>query len=365
MRGNFPWVRLYRHIICPQWARFTDTEKAIWVECLVSADPDTGDLSDDVGTAYMIRRPLDTVTAALRTFINAGWAMESEGMYSMPSWDERQPLSDKDPTNAARQRKYREKKRNDARNALRNGDVTGDVTRAEETRVDKNRLEETTTTLVTTATAAKVKSPNRETQCRTVFDFWRETWEHHGCKLSKARKKVILQRLADGYSVQELCMAIAGFKFDDWQERHNMPVRHSVAILLRELVDGSRDNVEVGLEYFNAHRAKALRLLPPEMGVQVAQSYMELYSGNVIQRLVGMGNGDDKALHDMSKATLTLHAYEALARTADPKADYSDIRERMLAGKPPTPPMEFDMPEEVGRLIADQYGPPVMMEVGE
>jgi hypothetical protein len=217
----------------------------------------------------------------------------------------------------------------------------------------------------------KKRGTTASAEVTAIFEFWRDVWDYPKTILTPLRKKAIQKRLDDGHPADMLYTAIVGFKFDTWVEdgvllrqEGGIGVNDVTKLLMPNTKTG-RDNVDVGYALFNikTNRPKALRLLPPEIGVKVAQSYMELYSGNVIQRLVGMVNGDDKALHDMSKATLILHAYEALARTADPKADYSDIRERMLAGKPPTPPAEFEMPEEVGRLIADQYGPPVMMEV--
>lgn len=43
-----------------------------------------------------------------------------------------------------------------------------------------------------------------------IFDFWRTTMHHPDAKLTGDRRRVIGARLADGYSVDQICQAITG-----------------------------------------------------------------------------------------------------------------------------------------------------------
>lgn len=66
---------------------------------------------------------------------------------------------------------------------------------------------------------------------RLVFDAWRATQARPGaCQLTPARRKVIRARLAEGYSVDDLCAAAQGWQADPWPER---PRHNGLEVLLR------------------------------------------------------------------------------------------------------------------------------------
>lgn len=54
-----------------------------------------------------------------------------------------------------------------------------------------------------------------------VFEYWQRTLNHPTAKLDAKRVKAIKGRLADGYSVADLCQAIDGCKADAWSQGAN------------------------------------------------------------------------------------------------------------------------------------------------
>lgn len=57
--------------------------------------------------------------------------------------------------------------------------------------------------------------------CVLVFDHWKTTLNHPMAKLDKNRKKVISERLKDGYSIDDLKTAINGCKNSEWHMGKN------------------------------------------------------------------------------------------------------------------------------------------------
>lgn len=63
---------------------------------------------------------------------------------------------------------------------------------------------------------APPKAKTDMVEVRKVFEFWQREHGHPRAKLDKARTNKIRQRLADGFTVHELCCAIRGAKRDDF-----------------------------------------------------------------------------------------------------------------------------------------------------
>lgn len=58
-------------------------------------------------------------------------------------------------------------------------------------------------------------------QITAVFDYWRSIMGHARARLDDSRKKIILARLKDGYTVEDLCLAIDGNKASAWHQGEN------------------------------------------------------------------------------------------------------------------------------------------------
>ncbi|UOD28761.1 DUF1376 domain-containing protein [Massilia violaceinigra] len=54
-----------------------------------------------------------------------------------------------------------------------------------------------------------------------VFEYWQQVMGHHNAKLDAKRVKAIKGRLKDGYSVEDLCRAVDGCKYDPFSQGAN------------------------------------------------------------------------------------------------------------------------------------------------
>ena len=80
--------------------------------------------------------------------------------------------------------------------------------------LDLNQKPEDTTSKPREAENPVVRTIDEE--IRIVFDFWAKEMNHPGAKLGSDRKRRIKQRLDEGFTVRDLCLAIKGAKMDDW-----------------------------------------------------------------------------------------------------------------------------------------------------
>lgn len=69
-----------------------------------------------------------------------------------------------------------------------------------------------------------------------VFEHWKVIMDHPRAKLDLARARVIRARLADGYTLEDLCMAVDGNAASAWHQGEND--RHTVydqlSLILRD-----------------------------------------------------------------------------------------------------------------------------------
>ncbi|UIW10303.1 replication protein O [Flyfo siphovirus Tbat2_3] len=65
-------------------------------------------------------------------------------------------------------------------------------------------------------TAEKPTEQQASQDIKTVFSHWQAEHDHPTSKLDQKRRKRINARLAEGFSVAELCKAISGAKHDSW-----------------------------------------------------------------------------------------------------------------------------------------------------
>lgn len=91
-----------------------------------------------------------------------------------------------------------------------------------------NTLKTTTTPIVPTGDVQEESTPELDEMpshppeqtssdsVRQVFNHWQSEHNHPTAKLDDKRRKRIHARLAQGFSVDELCKAITGAKFDTW-----------------------------------------------------------------------------------------------------------------------------------------------------
>lgn len=81
---------------------------------------------------------------------------------------------------------------------------------------------------------------------RRIFDAWSEAFGRGKCRFRSAgkRDRAIIARLNEGFSEEQIVQGIQGFAKDSW--RHEMPVRHELATLLK-----SGDHLETGIETLN------------------------------------------------------------------------------------------------------------------
>jgi hypothetical protein len=89
-----------------------------------------------------------------------------------------------------------------------------------------------------------------------VFEFWRSTLSNGRAKLDEKRRKAIRARLLDGYSVDELKLAILGCRFSEFHQGENDRRRRYCSITL---ICRDADRVEQFLEIADEHAARVAR----------------------------------------------------------------------------------------------------------
>lgn len=81
-----------------------------------------------------------------------------------------------------------------------------------------NSLDSSQTDAPAVAAARRSTSERREnrTAAELVFKHWQVTWGHEAAKFDSKRRKRIEARLAQGFTVEQLCNAITGFRHSAW-----------------------------------------------------------------------------------------------------------------------------------------------------
>ena len=93
----------------------------------------------------------------------------------------------------------------------------------------------------------KEEKPDHPPELRKrIFDAWAKAFGREKCRFrsSGKRDRAIIARLNEGFSEEQIVQGVQGFAKDSW--RHEMPVRHELATLLK-----SGDHLETGIETFN------------------------------------------------------------------------------------------------------------------
>ena len=226
--------------------------------------------------------------------------MEEGGEFRWSKWSTYQSEAPSTP----RVRKHREKKRLETlRSVSRNGETPLEVDVELDVDVDgdvEEKKETTTSSSRSAPTPHKLKlsnqKPKRTTQSDTVqivFDLWQEVWGHPQAKLSQPRKRIILERLKDGYTRDELCKVVVGWWFTDWKDANGRLVRQNggdklngITTLLR--INNKGDNVTDGLELYDSNAREASKLLPLDMAVRSCSTYDEMLESQLLYKVAGV-----------------------------------------------------------------------------
>lgn len=84
-----PWVKLHRAPIQgPAWGQFTDTQRAIWIECLTLARDDdfSGALPCESDIAWRFHRPTADVKSAVEALVDTQWIERTQTGLRVPNW---------------------------------------------------------------------------------------------------------------------------------------------------------------------------------------------------------------------------------------------------------------------------------------
>lgn len=65
------------------------------------------------------------------------------------------------------------------------------------------------------------RSTDRQDDAQAVFSYWQQVMGHQTARLDAKREKAIKGRLADGYSVADLCRAVDGCRYDPFSQGAN------------------------------------------------------------------------------------------------------------------------------------------------
>jgi len=153
-----------------------------------------------------------------------------------------------------------------------------------------------TNTTIMAATATNQPSPSQKKKAeqdetvQIVFELWQKIWNHHQAKLLPVRRKIILDRLKDGYTREELCRVIVGWWFTDWRidgklvRQNGGNSVNGIDILLR--INSNGDNMTDGLELYDSNARDASKMLPLEMAVRHCKTYDQLLRSKLLYRAV-------------------------------------------------------------------------------
>jgi hypothetical protein len=104
----------------------------------------------------------------------------------------------------------------------------------------------TTTDISSDASARPVVLAN---SVRRIFDHWKATTNHPGAKLTPERERLIRKRLKDGYTEEQLLLAIDGNKASAFHQGQNdrQTVYDKLTLIFR-----NGENIEKFIEYAGA-----------------------------------------------------------------------------------------------------------------
>jgi len=133
MTRHLPWIKLGRDAVLlgATWLlTLTDRDRAVLVELLVRADPDTGELPDaNTAANLLLHRPRRSAEAAIQRLLEVG-VLETlpGGQLGFCTWDDL-TFRTTDPTRPERQARYRQRRRDASRTTAAtrgDGDVDSD-----------------------------------------------------------------------------------------------------------------------------------------------------------------------------------------------------------------------------------------------
>lgn len=203
------WFRMYHEFATDPKVQIMSEalqRRYVMLLCLNCADQYHGATDDEV--AFALRVTVDCWLETKSALISRRLLNEDGSIYG---WDNRQQISDlKDPTAAARQKRWRDKRRDN-----RDSNVTRNVTQRyvtglEEKRVEENRIDITDTTYQSSAgepadlPCEKIKKPsdpNRKALLVEVGEQWNELAVVHGLpairEIDRTRERAVVARAKD------------------------------------------------------------------------------------------------------------------------------------------------------------------------
>ena len=285
------WLKVYRKMLTDKnYRKMDDTGRLGFLEMLLASD-DFGNVQDADRMAYALHRDLDWTKSALAQLVDAGWLTETPGGYYWHTWLEYQESAE-----ARRKRMQRERDKRDGRDKCHTGHEERDKEREKDKELDKEKEVKKKTTTKTAATATTIPSPSQKKKAeqdetvQIVFELWQKIWNHHQAKLLPVRRKIILDRLKDGYTREELCRVIVGWWFTDWRidgklvRQNGGNSVNGIDILLR--INSNGDNMTDGLELYDSNARDASKMLPLEMAVRHCKTYDQLLRSKLLYRAV-------------------------------------------------------------------------------
>jgi hypothetical protein len=221
------WFRFYNDaVIDPKVQRLSGDMFKMWVNILCLASKFGGALPKD-DLQYSLRMSDADARQTIDFFIERNLLDDLGDIVTPHNWDGRQYKSDNaDPTNAERQKRYRESKSNGAVTDDRNGSNAVTITATEQSRTDTEK---------------------KETRARPAYppDFEALFWDKYP-RTPVMSKKLALsewQKLSEADRSAALA-AVAPFK--EWlAKQKDHPVVHACRFLSQRRFDGFKPSLEV------------------------------------------------------------------------------------------------------------------------
>jgi hypothetical protein len=196
--SNYRWFRFENDAINdPRVLRVTPSNAWIWVCLLCIASKYDGELPPVKDIAVMIRMEPEVVKGAIKDLLKVGLLKRYQAVIRPADWDRLQRKSDADPTNAERQKRYRDRKREGTSNALR--DRYGNDTEHHTTPQDRTEQDRTGQDTTPEAKAANDFSANgggRKEDAANGMGGWQEEIKEAERKAAELKSRAAMNGAA-------------------------------------------------------------------------------------------------------------------------------------------------------------------------